>query len=95
MKLRSDEEPPLIQSLEDLISLMEDLQATVQITYRVASEPAYLVRISRYRRKKDPSKQVYRQATGETLSEAFEGALTAWYLDEEAPNAGRRKGTEV
>lgn len=83
----------LFTTIKELEEYMEACDATVQITCRVLYSPTYLVRIKRKSTSKGST--IYRQAVGDSISEAFEACLEAWTKDEEAPQPGRKSTTEV
>lgn len=78
--------------LSDLEWLLLGLGKTVQITVRTRYKPEFLVRISR--KHQPPAAPVYVQAVASTLPAAIELALKAWWDDEDAPENGRRVGSQ-
>ncbi len=80
-----------LETIEDLEKWCEDMNCTLQITYRTRSVPRWLVRIKR----EGTHRLIYRQAVDDDLSEAFEMCVEAWLKDEEAKSAGRRSTTDT
>lgn len=74
----------LVNTIDELEQWLDECNRTFQITRRIRMQPRYLVRIVKPRLAKTDEHQ-YHQAVSDSLSEAVEMALEAYFTEHEVP----------